>query len=194
MRKQPYTPGTFQVEYAPVRTAGHTRWEKLKRWVVGMLAAILLTALQTTLLARIPLPFLSPASPSLTLLVTLAAGFFLGEREGAVMGIIAGFFAEAASGGGIMILPLLYTLCGFLTGALSREHLGSNLLSFMAWAAVAGVWEQAMRYVVAAITVRSLPSAAILLRDLFPHLILTLCFAPMIYGVGKLTIKLFDRL
>ncbi len=187
---------------AGARAGGHTpsggrnpwlRWEKIKKWVLGVVVAVLSAALQTTLLSRLPLPWLSPASPSLTLLCTLAAGFFLGEREGAIMGLMAGFFAEAATGEGIMLLPLLYTLCGYLVGWLSRDHLAHNLPSYLVWAAIGGVWEQAVRYVAAAIRTASLPPAVMLGRDLFPHLIMTLLFAPLIYGAYRGIIQRFIR-
>lgn len=198
MKKQSYRAPemTFErsSEQAPLRTPGQSRWELVKRWVIGVAAAILMTALQTTLFARLPLPWLPPASPSLTLLLTLSAGFFLGEREGAVEGLMAGFLAEAATGGGIMVLPLLYTLCGYLVGVLSKDHLGHNLPSFMVWVAVAGIWEQAARYIVAAVTSRGMPPAVMLAEDLFPHLILTLLFAPAVYGGAKLLRRVFDRI
>lgn len=178
---------------ASMHTAGQARWELIKRWVIGCAAAILTTALQTTLFAGISLPWLSPASPSLALLFVLSAGFFLGEREGAVAGLLAGFFAEAAAGGGgIMLLPLLYTLCGFFVGVLSRDHLGHNLPSYLVWAAVAGIWEQAFRYARAAVSVRGFPPAVMLTQDLFPHLLLTLCFAPAVYGGAKLLCRVFN--
>lgn len=193
MRRK-YRPSTpTSPTYAPMHTAGRTRWEGIKRWTVGLVAAILLSALQSTLFARIPLPLLPPASPSLTLLLTLSAAFFLGEREGAVAGLLAGFFAEAAGGEGIMILPLVYTLCGYLVGWLSRDRLAHNLPSFAVWTLVAGVWEQTARLVRAAVTTHSLPPARIITEDMLPHLLLTLLFAPAIYGVAKLLSRLFER-
>lgn len=183
------TPGRRERAHAPIRTGGRVRLEQVRLVVAGCLMAVILAALQSTLLGRIPLPFLSPSSPALTLVFVLAVGFFMGEREAAVMGLVAGLFADAATGEGFMLLPVFYYVMGYACGVAGHKLLAHNLPSFMIFSAVGAACEMILHLASAAVQSRSLPPPALLLHDLLPHLILTLLFAPAVYGVVKLCVR-----
>ena len=165
---------------------GKIRIEQIRFIIAGLLSSILLAALQTSLLGRIELPFLSPSYPSLTLLLVVAAGFFMDREEAAILGIAAGFFTDAATGTGFMLLPALYFTVGYAVGRIKGSHLGHNLPSFMVFAAAASAIDVCFHLAVIAVAIRGLPTGEMLLRDMLPHVILTLLFAPAVYGAARI--------
>lgn len=178
-------------------SAGHVRYrisgdgkikiEQIRFVIVGLLSSIVLAALQTGVLGKITfLPFLSPSSPALTMLLVVAAGFFMDKEEAALLGISAGFFTDAATGTGFMILPVLYFVLGYAVGAVKGSHLGHNLPSFMVFSIAACTLDVGFHLTVAAIEARGLPTKEMLLFDMLPHVILTLLFAPLVYGLAKI--------
>ena len=56
------------------------------------------------------------ATPSYLLVLTAAAAFFDGEKTGALVGLGAGFCADALGGVGISVLPVFYTILGWIIG------------------------------------------------------------------------------
>ena len=165
---------------------GKIRIEQIRFIIAGLLSTILLAALQTSLLGRIKLPFLSPSYPALTLLLVVAAGFFMDREEAAILGIAAGFFTDAATGTGFMLLPALYFTVGYAVGKIKGSHLGHNLPSFMVFTAGASAMDVCFHLGVAVIQIRGLPTREMLLFDMLPHVILTLLFAPAVYGVTRI--------
>lgn len=186
------TGGSTKAEgYAPVRSAGWLRWERIKEILLCLIAAILAVAAETTLLSHIKLPFLTPAAPSLGLITVLAVGFFLGERRAAVAGIIIGFFHDAVMDTGIMLTPLLYMLLGYACGLAAQAWLARNLPSFAVFAAAGTLSELLFRYGQAALAVGGLPPGSVLLYDLLPRGTVTLLCIPLIYLLVKGTVSIF---
>lgn len=162
--------------------------EQIRLVILLALSACTLIALQTTILSRFPLPFSwsAPAAPSLALLLVLAVGFQLGEQEGSVCGLAVGWLCDAVGSRDVMLLPLVYFLCGWLSGVVGRRRLAHNLPSFFVFAMCGGVLEAVYKYLLAAADTRAFPPPVWMLQALFPPLFLTVLFSPAVYGLVKL--------
>lgn len=82
----------------------------------------LLTVFQTTVASRFGF---FGTTPALALALTCGAACFENERTGAVVGLSAGFCADALGNSGISLLPIIYVLVGWF-GAGLAEKLGQN--------------------------------------------------------------------
>ena len=119
----------------------------------------------------------------------MAVGFLHGEREGGITGLLVGWITDSALGGeatgGIMLLPLLYFLCGYLSGTVGKRRLALNLPSFIVFSAVGGGLKCLTAISVAAVKLRALPPAVWILRGLVPSLVLTVLFSAAVYGIVR---------
>ncbi len=158
--------------------------EQIKMIVALSLSGLILTALETTVLARIPLP--SPAlgrsAPALSLLFCMAVGFVFGEHEGGLAGLFVGWIADAGDAE-IMLLPLFYLLCGYVSGLAGKRRLAHNLPSFTVFAIVAGGIRMTCAVLMAAIRCGGLPPGRWILSALLPAWLLTVLFSPLVYGL-----------
>ncbi len=180
------SPGTGRsVRYISVGRGRTVIAERIRTVLTLTLTGLVLLALETAPLTVIhmPLPGLAPAAPSLGLLFVMATGFLFGEREGAVAGLIAGWLADASAGESLIILPLLYLVCGYLSGTVGRRRLAHNLPSFAVFAAVGGGVECLFSIARTAISIRDLPPVGWIVRGLLPVWILTVLFSPLVYAI-----------
>ena len=181
--------GKYTVVYTQVGRGRAVLGEQIRLAVFLGLVGCILLALETTALSRISLSFIGMgrAAPSLGLLFCMAAGFRYDERVGGVVGLIFGFLADCidytAAGSGVMLLPLLWFLFGFLAGAIGKQRLAHNLPSFLVFAAVGGVIEGTVTTLAATLQSGTIPPASWLLKAPLPTLILTVVFAPVVYGL-----------
>lgn len=112
-------------------------------WVYA--AVIFVTAVfQSTLGARIGL---FGTTPSLLLCLVAGAAFFDGEKTAMLVGLAAGFFADALGGVGVSVLPLAYCLAGWLIAAAARHSahdkfapFGIRYLRYLLWLAVSAAF------------------------------------------------------
>lgn len=179
------------IRYTSVGGGRKVAVEQIKLIVTLALTGCVLIALETTALSRIPLPLFgkTAAAPALGLLFSMAVGFIHGEREGGVTGLLAGWLSDATSGGGdtggIMLLPLLYFLCGYLSGTVGKRKLAHNLPSFMVFSAVGGALKCLLSVGVAAVSLKALPPAVWVWMGLVPAWVLTVLFSAAVYGIVK---------
>lgn len=112
-------------------------------WVYALV--IFLTAVfQSTLGERIGL---FGTTPSLLLCILAGSAFFDGEKTAMLVGLAAGFFADALGGVGVSVLPLAYCLAGWLIAVAVRRSAHDKsapfwigYLRYLLWlAATAGV-------------------------------------------------------
>ncbi len=159
--------------------------ERVRLILALTLTGLVLIALETTALGRIRIPLFDwgAAAPSLGLLFAMAVGFVHGERAGGVAGLLAGWLSDATGSGGIMLLPLLYFLCAYLSGVVGRRRLAHNLPSFAVFALAGGGVECLFSVARAAVSIRSIPPAAWVWRGLIPVWVLTVLFSPLVYGL-----------
>ncbi len=172
--------------------------EQLLLVAVLTLTGCLLLALETTALGRIPLPFgLGRAAPSLGLLFCMAAGFLFDERVGGGFGLFFGYLADCVDysreGSGVMILPLVYFLFGFLSGVIGRHRLAHNLPSFLIFATVGGGAEMVWNIAAATLRARNIPHSSWIVRGTLPVWILTVLFSPLVYLLLRLERKFVGR-
>ena len=182
---------TERIRYKSVGSGRKVLWEQIKLVVTLFLTGCILIALETTVCSRIPLPMpaigLCYASPALGLLLSMAVGFLYGEEEGGIAGLIAGWLSDAvsvgASVGNMMVLPLLYFLCGYLSGAVGKRRLAHNLPSFMVFAVVGGGIKCLFTVGLAALELRAPPPTLWVWRGLIPAWVLTVLCSAAVYGI-----------
>ncbi len=112
-------------------------------WVYA--AIIFVTAVfQSTLGARIGL---FGTTPSLLLCLVAGAAFFDGEKTAMLVGLAAGFFADALGGVGVSVLPLAYCLGGWLIAVAARRsshdktsHFWIGYLRYLLWLAASAAF------------------------------------------------------
>lgn len=92
--------------------------------------------LQTTVLARLPLP---GGPPDLLLVVVVAFALVEGPQSGTVTGFVAGLLADLGADHELGRLALVYALAGYAAGRLHDERPRSVLLPFVAVAVAATV-------------------------------------------------------
>ena len=152
-----------------------------------LVTGLVLIGLETTALSRIRIPLFGwqAAAPSLGLLFSMAVGFLHGERVGGVTGLVCGWLSDATMGEGMMLYPLLYFLCGYLSGTVGKRSLAHNLPSFAVFAAVGGGLKCLVSVTTAALELRAIPPAVWVWRGLIPSWALTVLFSVAVYGVVK---------
>ncbi len=192
MRRRGHAWNSGNIRYVSVGTGRTAAVDQMKWMVTLAITVCVLLALETTTLGRIRLPFFGfgAASPSLGLLFCMAVGFLLGEEAGGITGLFAGWLADSTGSGGMMLLPLMYFLCGYAAGAIGRQKLARNLPSFMVFSLCGGGGECVLLYVKAAIDTHTWPPPLWVWRGLVPLWILTILFSPVVYGLMKGEMKL----
>ena len=105
------------------------------RGLLGLLAVLTAVLLQSTVLARLPLP---GAAPDVVLVLVVAFGLAEGSRSGMLVGFGAGLLSDLASDAQLGRLALAYALVGCLAGLLADDTDRSVVLPFVA-VAVGGV-------------------------------------------------------
>lgn len=175
------------IRYTPVSTGRTVLVERVCLVSILLVTGLTLIALETTALSRIPLSLFGwqAAAPSLGLLFPMAVGFLHGEREGGVTGLICGWLSDATMGESLMLYPLLYFLCGYLSGTVGKRRLAHNLPSFAVFAAVGGGLKCLMTVALAAVELRALPPVVWVWRGLVPAWVLTVLFSAAVYGIVK---------
>ena len=175
------------VRYTAVGTGRPVLVEQIHLAALLLVTGIILVALETTALSRIKIPLFEwqAAAPSLGLLFSMAVGFLHGEREGGFTGLLCGWLSDSTTGEAMMLLPLLYFLCGYLSGTVGKRSLAHNLPSFGVFAAVGGGLKCLLSVAIAAVDLGALPPAVWVWRGLIPSLVLTVLFSAAVYGIVK---------
>ena len=97
----------------------------LIKWTSYALAFLLVFFFECCVLNRFPL---HGAIPNLSILVVVAVALFEGSINGAIFGLVIGFFCSAVYyRSGLMMIPI-YTIIGACTGATRKEKIGRSLL------------------------------------------------------------------
>ena len=78
-------------------------------------------------------------APALTLAIVCAIGFIMGEKYGAVWGIVGGVITDFLGSSGFSLSPVLFMICGYFCGALVGWFLSKNIPSFLVYAAISGI-------------------------------------------------------
>ncbi len=181
------------IRYTAIGTGRRVLVEQIRLAVTLILTGLMLIGLETTALSRIQIPLFGwqAASPALGLLFSMAVGFLHGEREGGVTGLAAGWLCDVTVGDGVMLYPLLYFLCGYLSGTVGKRRLAHNLPSFMVFSAFGGGLRCLWAVCTAAMELGGLPPAVWVWKGLVPAWVLTILFSAAVYGIVKGEQRLF---
>ena len=177
------------IHYTPMGSGRRVLMEQIKLTVVLTLTCLVLLGLETTALSKVRIPLFGwqAASPALGLLLTMAVGFIYSEQEGAVMGLFTGWLANASvAGSSILLYPILYVICGYLSGTVGRRYLAHNLPSFAVFALVGGGLHFLWALSEACIRLRGIPPTVWILSALVPVWVLTVLFSVPVYGLVRL--------
>ena len=79
---------------------------------------ILLTILQTSFLPRLEM---FGAFPDIIIGSVCCIGIYRGENFGALFGLIAALFVEALGSTGVSLLPIFYTVIGYISGRIGHN-------------------------------------------------------------------------
>ncbi len=181
--------GDGGIRYRAVGARKKVLLEQIKLIVTLSFTGCVMIALETTLLSRVPIPLFgwSCAAPALGLLFSMAVGFLHGEREGGIAGLICGWLSDATTAGsavfGMMLLPLLYFLCGYMSGTVGKRRLAHNLPSFMVFSVVGGGLKFLLSVGQAVLELRSLPPLEWIWRGPTPAWVMTVLFSAAVYGI-----------
>lgn len=182
-------PHMGEIRYRSVGSGRKVLIEQIRLAALLFMTGCMLIALETTVLSRIPIPLFdwSSAAPALGLLFSMAVGFLHGEREGGITGLLCGWLSDATSTGsavyGMMLLPLLYFLCGYMSGTVGKRRLAHNLPSFMVFSLVGGGLKFLFSLGTAVLELKAFPPISWIWRGLIPAWILTVLFSAAVYGV-----------
>ena len=175
------------VRYTAVGSGRRYLLEQIRLTAVLSLTGLVLIALETTVFSRILLPFPGgvTASPALGLLFPMAVGFLYGEEEGGITGLIAGWLSDTTISEGMMLLPLLYFLCGYLSGTVGKRRLAHNLPSFAVFSLFGGGLKCLLAVGVETVRGGALPPALWVWRGLIPSWGMTVLFSAAVYCIVK---------
>lgn len=164
---------------------GHRqRGQKLKTWQIiaysisVFLLIIVSSALQSTCLT------VFDKVPNLTFAVICAVGFIMGEKWGAVFGIMGGVTVSLLGHGGFSFAPVVYMLCGYFCGALVGWFLTKNLPSFIVYALVSGVINEIFTIAYFGMFSRNISVSRLILDTVIPeYFAYLLCIIPAYFAV-----------
>ena len=131
------------------------------------------------------------AVPDLCFALVCAIGFVLGERYGAIYGIAGGVLIWALGSGGVSLSPILYTLCGYMCGALPRVILRRNFLSYLVYTAMMGGIHLVFTFLYFILLSTSYEIWQAYAKLIIPEFILCVIFMIVAYGAVKLIYTLF---
>lgn len=172
-----------EIRYTSTGKSRRLATEQILLIVSLSITGCILIAVESSLPLVLPFPILGwqAASPALGLLFSMAVGFLHSEREGGIAGLIAGFLVDGAMGSGILLMPLLFFLGGYLSGISGRRRLAHNLPSFMVFSLAGGLLYCLFILLREVILERMLPSPLWIWQGLVPVWILTVLVSPIPY-------------
>ena len=133
------------------------------------------------------------AVPDLCFALVCAIGFILGEKYGAIFGLVGGIFIWALGSGGISLSMILYALCGYICGALPRLILRRNFLSYLVYTAMMGGIHLLFTFVYFIMISTGYEIWQAYARLIIPEFILCVIFMTVFYGAVKLIYTIFKE-
>ncbi len=164
--------------------------ERVVRYFV--LTAVLLAVCATVQVSVLSRYRIFGVAPDMMLSVVLLLGYFGGRQLGAICGIAAGVLVEAMGWHGIVLLPLFYLFCGYLTGHYARS-LTNGFLLYLPYLAIALPCRAAVTLLYASLTYQSIHLTDLLMQTLLPELLLTAALGCALYSPMKGFYGLLER-
>ena len=154
----------------------------------GLIIAVLIflsAVIQTTDIIKI-----FGSTPAITFALVCAAGFICGERVGAVIGIFAGVVTDALGASGVTLTILLYTICGYMCGAMVDWFLSTNFPSFLVYAALAGLIREGVTLIYLTLMSQKIPLGeavlGLMLPEFFAYLVCAIPAYFAVFGIDKI--------
>ena len=122
----------------------------------------------------------------------MGVGFLHGEQEGGIAGLLCGWLTDAAGANhSVMLLPLLYLLCGYMSGTVGKRRLAHNLPSFVVFSIFGGGLCFLYSLGEAMLFLRGVPPVSWIWNGLMSAWLLTVIFSPLIYVIlwGEIRIR-----
>lgn len=150
---------------AHAREVRQKRFSDCLRWLICALCAVLLSLFEGTSFSfsgggEPIIPFLLPAWVAVT-------AMFAGAGPGAWFGVFCGLLSDAAGGGSVYLLPLVYMGIGLVSGLAGRRILRRRFVIWLLWDAAVcsffALYRMAGVCLLAAVNGDALPLAVVLL-------------------------------
>lgn len=164
--------------------------DSIFKLLVLALFTVTFTLLQTTLFARFR-PF--GAIPDLMLPFVVTVGTLERERTGAVTALVAAFFIEAAGGGTLHLLPLVYVPCAVAAGLLTTYRLRDSFPVAAGYILSSCVLHAVATLVSAVVSTNGVSIALALVHIALPELFSTLLIAAFPCLFTRLVLKPFHK-
>ncbi len=131
--------------------------------------------------------------PDMCFALVCAIGFVLGEKYGAIFGLVGGILVWALGSGGVSLSPMLYAICGYICGALPKVILRRNFLSYLVYTAMMGAIHLLFTFVYFIMLSSSYEIWGAFGRLIIPEFISCVIFMIVAYGAVKLIYTLFKE-
>ncbi len=131
------------------------------------------------------------ATPDFCFALVCAIGFILGERYGAIFGLVGGALIWALGSGGVSLSPILFALCGYLCGALPRVMLRRNFLSYLVYTLMMGAIHLLFTLIYIVMLTEGYDIWGAFAVRIIPEFISCVIFMTVAYGAVKLIYTLF---
>ena len=154
--------------------------------IATTLLLLLAGTMQTALFSRFTL---FGAVPDLMICIVLCVSYFNGRYVGAITGIAAGFFIEAIGARGIMVLPLVYMVMGYLVGNYARAVQPKRYVPYLFYLACALGVRAGVTVLYSCLHYKVINVPQILLRAVLPELLVTAIAGVLLYFPMKLFCK-----
>ncbi len=129
--------------------------------------------------------------PDIAFSIICAIGFIAGERYGAIFGLCGGVLISALGSSGISLSPILFTLCGYLCGALPGVMLRRNYLSYLVYTPIMGSIHIFFTLIYYIMLSESYDILSVFGRRIIPELFSCIILMAVAYGAIKLIYRSF---
>lgn len=166
--------------------------ETILKGVVVAVLLIVYTLFQTTLFASATFrPF--GAVPDLVLPFVIAVGTLEKEKWGAVTGLIAAVFVDAAGGTEITLLPLLYVSAGYAVGILTTHRFRDSVSVAAVYTVVTSLLRGVITYVIVMNTLTGITAGQAIGDKVLPEFAANVIFAAVPQLLTRLALKPFHK-
>ena len=161
----------------------------IRSCVIGA-AMILLALLQTTVFTQLP-PF--GAVPDLMLSFVIATAVSEGEKWGAAVALISALVISSLGTVGATVLPIVYLICAYLAGILSRYYLRQNALIRLMYQVAAGFVSGIGTLIMISATSEGFTIPQVMMHTIIPEYFSTLILSPFVHIIVYLALRSFHR-
>ncbi|MBQ2735076.1 MAG: hypothetical protein IJF33_04515 [Clostridia bacterium] len=168
-----------------------TRSEAIKYTVLIGCLLVLVAVLQVSFFGRFRF---FGAVPDVMLCTVLCLAFFYGRYTGSISGMAGGFLIEAIGGtGGVVLLPLIYFLYGYVVGYYCRAVILKRFSSYSFYLFTAVALRAAVTLLYACLTYKRIRLPYLFLQILLPEAVGTLLVGCVFYFPMRLFYHLLHQ-